>query len=87
MKKMEMLYEGKAKQIFRTEDPDQYLVYYKDDATAFDGKKKGTIVGKGIVNNQFSNFFFQIIEKEGIPTHYIKNISDRETLVKKVTIV
>ncbi len=86
MNSSEMLYEGKAKKIFKTDDPQVYRVYYKDDATAFNGEKKGTIIGKGVVNNQFSNYFFQIIEKEGIPTHFIKNISDRETLVKKVTI-
>ena len=86
MKKLEKLYEGKAKMIFKTDDPGVYWIYYKDDATAFNGEKKGTIVGKGVVNNQFSNYFFQLIEKKGIPTHFIENISDRETLVKKVTI-
>lgn len=83
----EQLYEGKAKKVFSTENPQEYRVYYKDDATAFNGEKKGTIVGKGVINNKLSNYFFQLLEKEGIPTHYIKQISDRETIVKKVKII
>ena len=87
MQKFEKLYEGKAKQVYRTDDPDVYLVYYKDDATAFNGEKKGTIAGKGSINNRMSNHMMQILEKEGVPTHLVKEISDRETLVKKVEIV
>lgn len=87
MKKKELLYEGKAKKVYTTEDPDILIVDYKDDATAFDGQKKGTIVGKGVVNNRMSNHVFQILESKGIPTHYIKELSDRETAVKKVEIV
>lgn len=87
MKQLEQLYEGKAKKVFKTDDPDCYIVYYKDDATAFNGEKKGTIVGKGIVNNRMSNHMFQLLEKQGIPTHYVKEISDRETVVKNVSIV
>lgn len=87
MKKMEQLYEGKAKKVFATDDPDVVLVDYKDDATAFNGLKKGTIAGKGVINNRVTNFLMQMLEKNGIPTHYIEEISDRETLVKKVHIV
>lgn len=88
MEKLEQLYEGKAKKVFKTEDPDVVIVDYKDDATAFNGEKKGTIVGKGVINNRMTNYIFQIIEKEeGIPTHFIEEISDRETAVKKVDIV
>ncbi len=87
MKKMEQLYEGKAKKVFATDDPDLCIVDYKDDATAFNGQKKGTIVGKGVVNNKMSNYLFQKLEKEGISTHFVKELSDRETLVKKVQIV
>ena len=87
MKKLEQLYEGKAKKVFATDDPNVVLVDYKDDATAFNGLKKGTIVGKGVVNNLVSNHLFKMLEKNGIPTHYIEEISDRETLVKKVHIV
>lgn len=87
MKKKELLYEGKAKKVYATEDPDILIVDYKDDATAFDGQKKGTIVGKGVVNNRMSNHVFQILESKGVPTHYIKELSDRETAVKKVEIV
>ncbi len=83
----EMLYEGKAKKVFCTDDDALYIVQYKDDATAFNGLKKGTIVGKGIVNNRMSNHMFRLLEKEGIPTHYVQELSDRETLVKKVEIV
>ena len=87
MKKLEQLYEGKAKKVFATDDPSVVLVEYKDDATAFNGLKKGTIQGKGVINNRVTNFLMKMLEKNGIPTHYIEEISDRETLVKKVTIV
>lgn len=85
--KKEQLYEGKAKKVFATEDKDHVIVSYKDDATAFDGTKKGTIAGKGVVNNLMSNHIMQILEKEGIPTHFVKELSDTETVVKKVSIV
>ncbi len=87
MKKCEQLYEGKAKKVFATEDKDLVIVSYKDDATAFDGLKKGTISGKGTVNNKMSNYLMQLLEKEGVPTHFVKELSDRETVVKKVEIV
>ena len=87
MEKKEMLYEGKAKKVFKTENPDVYIVSYKDDATAFNGIKKGTIHDKGIVNNRVSNHLFKMLETKGIPTHYIEEINDRETIVKKVQIV
>ena len=87
MKKMEQLYEGKAKKVFATEDPDVVIVDYKDDATAFNGEKKGTIVGKGAINNRMTNHVFKLLEKEGVPTHLIEELSDRETAVKKVDIV
>lgn len=87
MEKREMLYEGKAKKVYKTDDENLYIVDYKDDATAFNGKKKGQISGKGVINNKMSNFLMQIMEKHGIPTHFVKEISDRETVVKKVTIV
>ena len=87
MEKKELLYEGKAKKVYATDDPEVLLVDYKDDATAFNGLKKGTIAGKGAVNNRVTNFMMQLLEKEGVPTHFIKELSDRETLVKKVSIV
>ena len=87
MKKLEQLYEGKAKKVFATEDPNVVIVDYKDDATAFNGVKKGTIVGKGVINNRMSNHMMRKLEAEGIPTHLIEELSDRETAVKKVTIV
>ena len=87
MKKGVQLYEGKAKKVFATDNPDVLIVDYKDDATAFNGEKKGTIVGKGAINNRMTNYLFQQLEKEGIPTHFIEEISDRETAVKKVSIV
>ncbi len=87
MKKLEQLYEGKAKKVFKTDDPECYIVDYKDDATAFNGEKKGTIMGKGIINNRVTNHLMKMLEKEGVPTHFVKEISDRETIVKKVTIV
>lgn len=85
--KKKMLYEGKAKKVYTTENPLEVIVSYKDDATAFNGLKKGTIEGKGIVNNRLSNHFFRILEKEGVPTHYIQELSERETLVKRVSII
>lgn len=87
MKKGTQLYEGKAKKVYLTDDSDVLIVDYKDDATAFNGEKKGTIVGKGAINNRMSNYFFKQLEKEGIPTHLIEELSDRETAVKKVSIV
>ncbi|MBQ3843201.1 MAG: phosphoribosylaminoimidazolesuccinocarboxamide synthase [Ruminiclostridium sp.] len=87
MEKKEQLYEGKAKKVFATDDPDLVIVSYKDDATAFNGLKKGTIEGKGVINNKMTNYMFKLLEKEGVPTHYVEELSDRETLVKKVEIV
>ena len=87
MKKCELMYEGKAKKVYATEDPDYCIVEYKDDATAFNGQKKGTIAGKGVVNNKMSNYMFQLLEKHGVKTHFVEELSDRETLVKKVEIV
>lgn len=85
--KGEQLYEGKAKKVYATNDPDLVIVDYKDDATAFNGEKKGTIAGKGSINNRMTNFMFKLLEKEGIPTHLVEEINDRETIVKKVEIV
>ena len=87
MEKLAQLYEGKAKKVFKTEDPDIVIVDYKDDATAFNGLKKGTIAGKGVINNKMSNMMFKIMEEHGIPTHFVEELSDRETAVKKVQIV
>lgn len=87
MNKTEQLYEGKAKKVFATDNPDCVIVSYKDDATAFDGLKKGTIAGKGVVNNRMSNLLMQILEKKGVPTHFVEELSERETVVKKVSIV
>ena len=87
MQKGDMLYEGKAKKVYATDDEKFAIVHYKDDATAFNGLKKGTIVGKGVVNNQVSNHFFRLLEQQGIPTHYVEELSDRETLVRRVEIV
>lgn len=87
MKKLDLLYEGKAKKVYNTDVEDVVIVDYKDDATAFNGLKKGTIVGKGVVNNKMSNHVFQLLEKEGVPTHFVEELSDRETAVKKVEIV
>ncbi|WP_101877969.1 phosphoribosylaminoimidazolesuccinocarboxamide synthase [Lachnoclostridium edouardi] len=87
MQKGEQLYEGKAKKVFLTENPDVLIVSYKDDATAFNGQKKGTIVGKGAINNRMTNHLFQIIEEEGVPTHYVQELNDRETAVRRVEIV
>ncbi|MBQ7070887.1 MAG: phosphoribosylaminoimidazolesuccinocarboxamide synthase [Ruminococcus sp.] len=85
--KGEQLYVGKAKKVFATNDPDLVIVDYKDDATAFNGEKKGTISGKGVINNKMTNYMFKMLEKEGVPTHLVEEISDRETIVKKVEIV
>ena len=87
MKKLEQLYEGKAKKVYATDDPDLVIVSYKDDATAFNGEKKGTIVGKGVINNKMTNYLMSQLEKAGVPTHFVEQLSDRETLVKKVSIV
>ena len=87
IEKKEQLYEGKAKQVFATNDPEKVIVSYKDDATAFDGLKKGSIAGKGSINNRMSNMLMQLLEKKGIPTHFVEELSDRETVVKKVSIV
>ena len=87
IERTQQLYEGKAKKVFATTDPDLVIVSYKDDATAFNGEKKGTIVGKGVVNNRMSNYLMEKLEQKGIPTHYVQELSDRETLVKRVTIV
>ena len=87
MEKLQQLYEGKAKRVYATEDPEKYIVDYKDDATAFNGEKKGTILGKGVINNRVTNHLMRMLEKEGVPTHYVEEISDRETIVKKVEIV
>lgn len=84
---MNMLYEGKAKQVFETENPKEYLVHYKDDATAFNGEKKGTIHDKGVLNNKISSFFFELLTKEGVPNHFIKRLNDRDQLVKKLQIL
>lgn len=87
MEKKEQLYEGKAKKVYATEDPNLVIVSYKDDATAFNGLKKGTIAGKGVVNNRMTNYMFKMLEKAGVPTHYVEELNDRETVVKKVSIV
>jgi len=87
MIKKELLYEGKAKKVFATDDPELLIVSYKDDATAFNGQKKGTIVGKGVINNRMSNFLMKRLEKAGIPTHFAEEQNDRDTLVKRVSII
>lgn len=87
MEKTVQMYEGKAKKVFATDDENLCIVSYKDDATAFNGLKKGTIAGKGVVNNKMSNYLMQLLEKDGVPTHFVKELNDRETLVKKVSIV
>ncbi len=87
MEKKEQLYEGKAKKVYATEDPNLVIVSYKDDATAFNGLKKGTIAGKGVVNNRMTNYMFKMLEKAGVPTHFVEELNDRETVVKKVSIV
>lgn len=87
MEKREQLYEGKAKKVYATDDANLLIVSYKDDATAFNGEKKGTIIGKGVINNRMSNFMMKKLEEKGVPTHYVKELNDRETVVKKVTIL
>ncbi len=87
MEKKELLYEGKAKKVYTTDNDDILMVSYKDDATAFNGEKKGTIVGKGVINNRMTNLIFRMLEEKGIPTHYLEEINDRETFVRKVEIV
>ncbi len=87
MEKKEQLYEGKAKKVFATEDPAYCIVSYKDDATAFNGEKRGTIVGKGVVNNRMTNMMMRLLEKHGVPTHFVEELNDRDTVVKKVKIV
>ena len=87
MKKMEQIYEGKANKVYATDDPKIVIVDYKDDATAFNGLKKGTIAGKGVVNNKVSNHFFRLLESHGIPTHFVEQLSDRETAVRRVEIL
>ena len=87
MEKKEQLYEGKAKKVYATDDANLVIVDYKDDATAFNGEKKGTITGKGVINNVMSNHMFQLLEQQGVPTHFVEQLSERETLVKKVSIV
>jgi len=87
MEKKELLYEGKAKKVYETENPEVLIVSYKDDATAFDGMKKGTIVGKGAINNRMTNHIFKLLAAQGVPTHLVEELNDRETAVKKVAIV
>ncbi|MBR4442718.1 MAG: phosphoribosylaminoimidazolesuccinocarboxamide synthase [Clostridia bacterium] len=87
MEKRDMIYEGKAKKVYTTDDENLVIVSYKDDATAFNGLKKGIIAGKGVINNQMSNFLMQMLEKNGVPTHFVQELSERDTLVKKVKIV
>ena len=87
VKQLEMMYEGKAKQVFATEDPTLAIIHYKDDATAFNGLKKGTIVGKGVVNNLVSNHLFKMLEQSGVPTHLVEQINDRDSVVRRVQIV
>lgn len=87
MEKTTLLYEGKAKKVYATDDPEFVIVSYKDDATALDGLKKGTITGKGVINNKMSNYLCRLLEKHGIPTHFVEELNDRETVVKKVSIV
>ena len=87
MEKLQQLYEGKAKKVYATADPNLYIVSYKDDATAFNGLKKGTIAGKGVINNRMSNYLMRYLEQADIPTHFVRELSERETLVKRVEIV
>ncbi|MEW6574443.1 MAG: phosphoribosylaminoimidazolesuccinocarboxamide synthase [Bacillota bacterium] len=87
MKRGEMLYEGKAKRVYKTDSPGRYIVEFKDDATAFDGKKRGTIADKGVLNNKISAYFFALLAREGIPSHYVETLSDREMLVRAVEII
>jgi phosphoribosylaminoimidazole-succinocarboxamide synthase len=85
--KLEMFYEGKAKKLYATSDPDLVIVYFKDDATAFDGKKRGTIEQKGIINNRLSELFFTLLERDDVPTHFVRRLSDREMLCRRLTII
>ena len=87
MEKLNQIYEGKAKKVYATSDENLYIVSYKDDATAFNGLKKGTIVGKGVINNRMSNLLMQMLETQGVPTHFVEELNDRDTVVKKVSIV
>ena len=87
MEKLNQIYEGKAKKVYATNDENLYIVSYKDDATAFNGLKKGTIVGKGVINNRMSNLLMQMLETQGVPTHFVEELNDRDTVVKKVSIV
>jgi phosphoribosylaminoimidazole-succinocarboxamide synthase len=87
MEKLNQIYEGKAKKVYATDDPNLVIVDYKDDATAFNGEKKGTILGKGVINNRVTNRLMGLLEKTGVPTHFVKELSDREALVKKVSII
>ena len=87
MEKKKQMYEGKAKKVYETDDPEIVIVDYKDDATAFNGLKKGSIKGKGVINNQMSNMLMQGLEKKGVPTHFVKELSERETAVKRVEIL
>ena len=87
MKKLEQIYEGKAKKVFKTDNPELFIVDYKDDATAFNGLKKGTIQDKGIINNHVTNFMMKLLEEHGVPTHFVEELSERETIVKKVKII
>ena len=87
MNKVEQLYEGKAKKVFSTEDPNLCIVSHKDDATAFNGQKKGTILGKGAINNRLTNYFMKLLEEKGVPTHFVEELSDTDAVVKKVKIV
>ena len=87
MEKREQMYEGKAKKVFATDDPNLCIVSYKDDATAFNGLKKGTIAGKGVINNRVTNYLMSKLEEEGIPTHFVEELSERDTLVHRVSII
>ena len=87
MRKVNLIYEGKAKKVYATDDPDLLIVSYKDDATAFNGLKRGTIIGKGVINNRMSNILMAKLEEAGVPTHFVRELSERDTLVKKVKIV
>ena len=87
MNKTTQMYEGKAKKVFATDQPDYCIVSYKDDATAFNGLKKGTILGKGAINNRVTNHLMKLLEQQGIPTHFVEELSDRETVVKRVSII
>ncbi|PKM47896.1 MAG: phosphoribosylaminoimidazolesuccinocarboxamide synthase, partial [Firmicutes bacterium HGW-Firmicutes-6] len=86
MEKLEQLYEGKAKKVFKTDNPNEFIIEYKDDATAFNGEVKGSIGGKGVINNKMTGVVFTMLEEKGIPTHFVKILSENEQLVKAVTI-